>query len=99
MKVRIQFNDENALTMEEVMRQAHHFYGKNIKVEVGPDSSMAYDHIYFGLQQLITHTQLSVLYDKGANYQQDLATIRSNTLDKITEIIDQVIIDNEERVT
>ena len=64
-----------------------------------PESTMAYDHIYFGLQQLITHEQLSILFDKGTSYQTDLKKLREQVLYKVTEIIDQVIIDNESKVS
>ena len=84
--------------MEEVVKQAIHNYGKAANVEVTPESSMAYDQIYFGLQQLITHEQLSLLYDKGSAYQQDIKKLREQVLYKVTEIIDQVIIDNESKV-
>jgi hypothetical protein len=59
---------------------------------------MAYDHIYFGLQQLVTHEQLSLLYDKGSNYQQGIKRLRDQIIYKVTEIVDQVIIDNESKV-
>jgi hypothetical protein len=59
---------------------------------------MAYDHIYFGLQQLVTHEQLSLLFDKGSSYQQDIKKLRENIVYKVTEIIDQVIVDNESKV-
>ncbi len=98
MKVNITYHDNESFTMEEVVRQAVHNYGKAVKVEVTPESTMAYDHIYFGLQQLITHEQLSLLYDSGAAYQQDLKKLREQVMYKITEIVDQVIIDNEAKV-
>ena len=63
-----------------------------------PESTMAYDHIYFGLQQLVTHEQLSLLFDKGSNYQQDIKKLRDQVLYKVTEIIDQLIVDNEAKV-
>jgi len=84
--------------MEEVVKQAVHNYGKAVQVEITPESSLAYDHIYFGLQQLITHEQLSLLFDKDTAYQQDLKKLRESVLYKVTEIIDQVIIDNESKV-
>jgi len=59
---------------------------------------MAYDHIYFGLQQLITHEQLSLLFDRDNTYQQEIKKLREHVLYKITEIIDQVIVDNESKV-
>jgi hypothetical protein len=84
--------------MEEVVKQAVHNYGKAAQVEITPESTMAYDHIYFGLQQLITHEQLSLLYDRGSAYQQDIKKLRDEVTYKITEIVDQVIIDNESKV-
>ena len=98
MKVQITYHDNESYTMEEVVKQAVHNYGKTVQVEITPESSLAYDHIYFGLQQLITHEQLSLLFDKDTAYQQDLKKLRESVLYKVTEIIDQVIIDNESKV-
>lgn len=98
MKVTITYHDNESLTVEEVVRQATHNYGKSAKVEIEPESWIAYDAIYFGLQQLITHEQLSLLYDRGSNYQQDLKKLRSDVLYKVQELLDQVIIDNESKV-
>lgn len=98
MKVTISYLDSDSFTVEEVVKQAVHNYGKLVNVEVMPDSTMAYDHIYFGLQQLITHEQLSILFDRGTTYQHDIKKLRQEVLDKVIEIIDQVIVDNESRV-
>ena len=98
MKVTITYHDNDSFTMEEVVKQAIHNYGKAAQVEVMPESTMAYDYIYFGLQQLITHEQLSLLYDRGSAYQQDIKKLRDQVMYKITEIVDQVIIDNESKV-
>jgi hypothetical protein len=98
MKVKIEYVDNESLTVEEVVAQIHSTYGKNVKIEMSPESSMAYDHAYFALQQLITKEQLSLLYDKGANYQAGLKKLRLDIIYKIEEIIDQVIIDNESKV-
>jgi hypothetical protein len=98
MKVTITYHDSESFTVEEVVKQAVHNYGKQAHIEVMPDSTIAYDHIYFGLQQLITHEQLSLLYDKGSNYHADLEKLRGEILYKVTEIIDQVIVDNESKV-
>jgi hypothetical protein len=98
MKVTITYHDNESFTMEEVVKQAVHNYGKAAKVDVMPESTMAYDYIYFGLQQLLTHEQLSLLYDSGATYQQDIKKLRDQVMYKITEIVDQVIIDNESKV-
>ena len=98
MKVSITYHDNESFTVEEVVKQAVHNYGKAVNVEIMPESTMAYDHIYFGLQQLITHEQLSILFEQGGTYQQDIKKLREEILYKITEIIDQVIIDNESKV-
>lgn len=98
MKVTITYHDNESFTVEEVVKQAVHNYGKAVQVDITPESTMAYDHIYFGLQQLITHEQLSMLFDKGSAYQQDIKKLREQILYKVTEIVDQVIIDNESKV-
>jgi hypothetical protein len=98
MKVTITYHDSESFTVEEVVKQAVHNYGRLAQVEVMPDSTMAYDHIYFGLQQLITHEQLSMLFDKGSSYQQDIKRLRDQVIYKVTEIVDQVFIDNESKV-
>lgn len=98
MKVKITYHDNESFTMEEVVKQAVHNYGKAAEIEVMPESTMAYDYIYFGLQQLITHEQLSLLYDRGGAYQHDIKKLREQVLYKVTEIVDQVIIDNESKV-
>jgi hypothetical protein len=98
MKVTITYHDTDSFTVEEVVKQAVHNYGRQAQVEVMPESTMAYDHIYFGLQQLITHEQLSILFDKGTSYQSDIKKLRDRVVYKITEIIDQVIVDNESKV-
>lgn len=99
MKVTLTYHDNESLTIEEVVRQATHNYGKDCKVEVMPESTIAYDLIYFGLQQLVTHEQLSLFYDSSVDYQSEVKKLRSDIVYKILEIIDQVIIDNETRVS
>lgn len=97
-KVTITYYDNESLTVEEIVAQTHHNYGKQAHVDIAPDSSIAYDYIYFGLQQLITQEQISLYYAKNNNYNFDLQKLREKVIIKITEIIDQVIIDNESKV-
>jgi hypothetical protein len=98
MKITITYHDTEALTVEEVVRQAVHNYGKNSKIEIMPESTKPHDLIYFGLQQIITHQQLSLLFDDKFSYQSSVQKLRNETLFKIQEILDQVIIDNESKV-
>ena len=99
MKITLTYYDNEAFTIEEVVKQAEHNYGKATKVEVMPESTKPHDLIYFGLQQIITHQQLSMLYDDKFGYQKSLQELRNETLYKMGEILDQVIIDNESKVT
>ena len=98
MKVTITYYDNESFTVEEVVKQAVHNYGKLAQVEVMPESTMAYDHIYFGLQQLIAHEQLSMWYDSGPLYQQDLKKLKDQVMYKVQELLDQVVIDNETKL-
>lgn len=99
MEVTIKYNDEHSLTVEEIVRQATHNYGKNAEVVVTPDSFKAHDLIYFGLQQIVTHNQLSFFYDDKHTYATNVQKLRNETLYKVQEILDQVIIDNEAKVS
>lgn len=98
MKVTVSYYDNNSLTVEEVVRQAEHNYGKNVSVDIRPESGMAYDHVYFGIQQLLTHRQLSLLYERNSNYQEEVRKLRADVISNLHEIVDQVIIDNETKV-
>jgi hypothetical protein len=98
MKVTITYHDHDSFTVEEVVKQAIHNYGKTAQVDVMPETTLAYDHIYFGVQQLVTHEQLSIWYDKHAVYQHDIKALRQRVLYKITELLDQAILDNEAKL-
>ena len=98
MKVTLTYTDTESFTKEEVVRQALHNYGKHVQVEILPESTNAHDFIYFGIQQIITHEQLSILTDRGSNYQQDIKKLRQEVLYKLHEILDTVIIDNEAKI-
>jgi hypothetical protein len=99
MQVTIKYNDEHSLTVEEIVRQASHNYGKHAEVEILPDSTKAHDLIYFGVQQIMTNNQLSMFYDNKTEYQKNIQRLRNDTLVKLGEILDQVIIDTEAKLT
>jgi hypothetical protein len=98
MQVTITYHDSTSFTKEEVVRNAVHNYGKAAKVDVLPDSTNAHDLIYFGIQQMVTHEQLSLIYD-SSTYQHDLKKLRAEALYKLQEILDSVIVDNEAKVS
>lgn len=98
MQVNIQYNDPTALLLAEVVRNAKHMFGDNAQVTVSPDSNKPEDVIYFGIQQMITSDHLSLIYD-SVNYNTDLPKFRASIITKLGEILDQVLIDNETRVS
>lgn len=98
MQVTIKYVDNQSFTKEEIVRNAVHNFGRNVHVEIMPESGNAHDMIYFGIQQIVTHEQLSLIYDSGPTYQQDLKKLRAEALYKLTEILDTVIVDNEAKV-
>lgn len=99
MRVTINYDDSDSLTVEEIVARANHTFGKTAEVVVMPDSHKAHDLIYFALQKIMTHDQLSMFYDDKHSYQKNIQKLRNETLFKVSEIIDQVIIDNEAKVT
>lgn len=98
MKISITYTDNDSFTIEEVVRNAQHNYGKAVKVEAMPDSTKPHDLIYFGIQQIVTFNQLSMLYDDKIEYQKNIKTLRAEVLYKLSELLDQVIIDNESKL-
>lgn len=99
MKVTITYHDDTSLTVEEVVKQAQHNYGKSAKTEVFADSLAPHDLIAFAIQQIITYRQLALFYDNKYSYQKDIKVLRQETLSKLEEILDTVIIENESKVT
>lgn len=98
MQVTITYTDNKSFTKEEIVRNALHLHGKSADVKIMPESSNAHDLIYFGIQQMITHEQLSLIYDSNGTYQKDLQKLRAEVLYKLQEIVDTVIVDNEAKV-
>lgn len=98
MKVKITYHDTQSFTIDEVIRQAKHNYGNHVTIEAYPESNSAIDILYFAIQQMITHEQLSLIFDNSNSYQVDIKKLRSEILFKIEEVLDEVIIDNETKV-
>jgi hypothetical protein len=98
MQVTVKYYDSDSFLVEEVIRQAKNNYGTQAHVSVSPDSDTPVDHLYFAIQRLITGEHLSLLYDSGSLYQKDLERLRAETLRKLAEVLDDVIIDNESKL-
>lgn len=98
MRVTVRYHDNESLLLEEIVKHAKTNYGAGASVTVAPESDTPLDHIYFAIQRYITGKHLTLLYDSGPTYQKDLETLRSETLYKLGEILDEVIIDNESKI-
>lgn len=98
MQVIVKYHDIDSFLIEEVQKQAKNNYGKTASVEVLPDSNTPLDFIHFGIQRYITGKHLSLLYDSGSTYQQDLENLRAETMFKLGEILDEVIMENESKI-
>ena len=98
MQVTIKYFDNESFTKEEIVRNAIHHFGRGAEVTVMPDSTNAHDFLYFGIQQIITHEQLGLFFNNRDTYSQDISKLRKDTLEKLAEILDTVIIENEAKV-
>jgi hypothetical protein len=99
MKVTITYYDNDSLTIEEVVARAKHTYGDFVEVSVQPTSNKPSDMLYFALQQMLTHEQLSIFFDDKNQYPARLSNLRSETLAIVQQELSAVIKDNEIKVT
>lgn len=99
MRVKIEFEDNTAFTAKEIEQSYQLAYGKNTKVEVLPHNDSPEAAIYFGIQNLITLDQLDYYYEFYPHlYPEKMKELKMDILDKVSKILDQVILDNENRV-
>lgn len=100
MRADLRIFDNTSLTAEEVRARLESALGcKPISIDVYPDSNDPLDHLYFGIQGLITHQQLDLIFESGALYQDKLKTLRAEVLAQIEVELDRVIADNEQKVS
>jgi hypothetical protein len=98
IKVSVTFHDNTSLSPDEVVSTLQKLHGKNASIVVSPDSTTPHDLILFGIQQIISTKQFSLIYDDSHNYQTNIKLLRSQTLHKLEELLDEVIIDNESKL-
>lgn len=100
MLVKVKYFDNSSLTVEEAAIAARSALGDSAKIEVHPDSPAPHDLILFALQAIITHRQLSYIYDnKHGDYHTNLANLRKEVITDLTELVDTVLIENESKVS
>lgn len=98
MQVIVKYHDNESFLLEEVVKQARTNYGAAASVRVLPESDTPIDYLYFALQRLITGDQLSLLYESGDQYPQHLDKLRAETLYKVGEVLNEVLMDNEHKL-
>jgi hypothetical protein len=98
MKVQIEYFDNETLVSDEVVKNLKRIHGNNAVIKVGPDSSTPHDMISFALQQMTASTQLGYFYNDGALYQKKLKELRAETLFKVEELLNEVLMDTETNI-
>lgn len=99
MKIRLEFEDTNALTSQEIEKGLKMSYGENAKVEVLPHNNSPQAHIYFGLQNLLTPEHMELFFEFYPHlYPDKLEELKNKYRELFEVILDRVIKDNESRV-
>ena len=98
MRVTLNYYDNSSFLIEEVIKEAKANYGSQVSVTVSPDSDTPIDSLYFAIQRLITGEHLTLLFDSGSTYQKDLEKLRAETMYKLGEVLNEVIMDNESKI-
>lgn len=99
MRVTIECVDRTAFTPEEIIANARRIHGNSATVTVLPESNRTKDFLYFAIQSMITQQQLSLFFDNKDTYAIELQKLRADILYSIQEVMDNVIIDNESKLT
>ncbi len=98
MKVTISYHDRESFTVEEVISTAKRNYGKNVEVNVSHESSRPKDILYFAIQSIITQEQVSLFFEDKHTYAKEMQKLRADVLYTVQEVMDNVIMDNEEKL-
>jgi len=99
MKLIAKFHDLDSFTSEEAVRRAKDSLGEFAEVKAYPSTPDPWDNIYFAIQELITADQLDLIFDEGALYPEKLKVLRGTILSRLEDELDEVIRDNEKKVT
>lgn len=99
-KVVIEYLDTASLSHCEIVNQAHELFGESCEVTLSPNSKEARAAIRFGIEQVVSETQMSAFFDEPTReYNRIVTDLRRQVLDLTEEVLNQVIVDNEERYT
>lgn len=99
MKVTITYFDNYSLTKEEIIRQAQHNYGDAVEIKVEPISDDYMDMLHYSLSGLVTYDQIGHYFNSGSLYKTKLLELKQRLLDTVSKELDNIVLDNEERIT
>ena len=97
-KVTIKYEDNDSLTVEEIVKRAEIAYGNRAVVEISANSQIPHDQIYWALQQIVTLRQIEIMFDKSKDYDKEIKILKTEIYTKLVEILDQVVHDNEDKM-
>lgn len=99
MKVLVEYHDNNTLTIEEIIKNNKRLHGVEANVKVLPESMLPHDLIQFALWQMTAREQTTLFFDEDALYPKKLKEFRASVLYKLEELLDDVLLENEEKIT
>jgi len=98
-KVIIEYNDSDALTAEEIVKNGKRIYGAQASIKVLPKSMLPHDLIAHALWQITAAQQTALFFNEKELYPKKLKELRAEVLYTLSELLDDVLITNEERLT
>ena len=100
MKINVTYTDNTSFTKKEIEKNLQFLLGENITIEVAPNGNDPKDHIYFGLEQIISEIQIVEYFDSEKRvYEEHMATMKEEILSIVANVIDDIIKRNEDKIT
>lgn len=99
MKVIVEYHDNEALTVEEIVKNAKRTHSSTAIVKVMPESMLPHDLIMHALWQMSAVEQTALFFNEGVLYPKKLKELRATILYKVEELLDDVLIENEKKLT
>lgn len=98
-RVLVEYHDSDALTVEEIIKNAKRAHSSTATVKVMPESMLPHDLIMFALWQMSAAEQTAIFFNEKELYPKKLKELRASTLYKLEELLDDVLIENEKKLT
>jgi len=96
-QVTITFEDFDSLTAKEITDNLHSVYGSNADIEVSPGGRSPTAYIHYGISEILTPDQALIFFDEPELYEKKLKTLRYSTIKKLLYILNDVIMENEDK--